>query len=603
MDQSPDNSPKRDWKQLRSSVLDRRKLSKKLRRAETVTTRHAHRFILKRMENLRASRQHIIAWLLMVSAIIMVIGLQLSISAGQYTVEAAVAGGTYAEGVVGKLETLNPLYASSSAEVAASRLLFSSLYDYDSTGNLRPDVAKGLTISKDGRVYTVTLKEGVKWHDGAELSAEDVVFTIQTIKDPAARVRASLAANWQLVEVKAVDKRTVQFTLPPYAAFPHALTFPIIPKHILSRVPVSALQESDFSKAPIGTGPFAYRLLQSAGGVSTHRALHLAANTEYYEHPAQLSRFELHAYPDATALVNAMKTHEVTAAVDVTNDAATVTKNGYQLATYPVDNGVYALMNTSTGIFSDQAVRSAVRSIIDTAAVRQAAGTGLGALDLPFITTQVAGADALRAPATDKAAAEASLEKAGWKIVNGVRTKGKVPLDFTITVPKSEQYERAAREIVRQLAEASIKAKVTVIDTSLPRSNFIQDVLQARNYEMLVYELPIGADPDVFAYWHSSQRGAGGYNFTNYKNGVADAALVSARDVTARELRDAKYIAFAKQWLHDVPAIGLYQQVMTYASSQNSTNLAENTRLVSLSDRYGNITQWTVNRASVYKTP
>lgn len=603
MDESPDTPPKRNWKQLHQTVFDRRKLSKRLRRAETATTRHAHRFILKRLENLRASRQHIIAWLVLVSAIITVIGLQVGSSAQQYSAIASVSGGTYAEGVVGKLDTLNPLYASSGAEVAASRLLFSSLYDYDDTGNLRPSLARGLTIGNSGRLYTVTLREGVKWHDGADLTAEDVVFTIDTIKNPEARVRSSLATNWQSVEVRAASKYVVEFTLPAYAAFPHALTFPVVPKHILSRIATSAMQQSDFSRAPIGSGPFVYRLLQTADGVSAHRVLHLTANDTYYERAPRLSRFELHAYPDNAALVNAVKAHEVTAAVDAAMDEEAIQRSGYQADTYPIDNGVYALMNTTNDIFRDQAVRKAIQQAIDTDKIRHVAGKGLARLDLPFITSQVEGAAALAAPAADKTAADALLTKAGWKVVNGVRTKGKQSLAFTITVPKNEQYERAAHEIASQLKDLSIRATITIIDTSLPRSNFIQDVLQARNYEMLVYELPIGADPDVFAYWHSSQRGAGGYNFTNYRSGVADAALMSARDVTAEQLRHAKYMVLAKQWLRDAPAVGLYQQAMSYIHNPGSNSMAEGTRLVSPSDRYGNLTFWTVDRAHVYKTP
>ncbi len=602
MDESNDDAPRRDWKQLRQS-FDRRKLSKRLVRAEKATTKHAHRFILKRLDSLRASRQHIIAWLLLVSAVIAVVGVQLGLSSQQYTAEAAVGGGTYAEGVVGRLDTLNPLYASTSAEVAASRLLFSSLYDYDSTGNLRPSIAQGLTVSQDRRTYTVTLRQGIKWHDGADLTAEDVLFTIQTIKNPEARVRSSLAANWQSVEVKTIDKYTVQFTLPAYAAFPHALTFPIVPKHILARVAASTLQESNFSRAPVGSGPFSYRLLQSADGVAAHKVVHVSANNDYFNGAPRLARFELHAYPDREALIRAINTHEVIAAVDASIDEAAIKSSGYTLDEYPIANGVYALMNTSNGIFADQQVRTAFQLGIDVSKVRAATGQTLPALDLPFIANQVEGAGAIKAPQPDAAKAAALLDGANWKLQGDVRVKNGQELKLAITVPKNERYERAANELARQLVSLHVKASVTVVDVSTPRSSFIQDVLQARNYDMLVYELPIGADPDVYAYWHSSQLGANGYNFTNYKNGVSDTALVSARDQSNQRLRDPKYISFAQQWLRDAPAIGLFQQTVSYMYNPNATNLAPGTELISAPDRYATVTSWTVNRARLYKTP
>lgn len=603
MEDTPnDETPKRDWKRLRPS-FDRRKISKRLKRAEKATTKHAHRFILKRLDSLRASRQHIIAWLVLVSAVIAVVGMQLGVSSHQYTVEAPVGGGTYAEGVVGKLDTLNPLYASTSPEVAASRLLFSSLFDYDTTGHLRPSVARALTMSEDRRTYTVTMRQDVTWHDGAQLTADDVLFTIETIKNPAARVRSSLAANWQSVEVRATDKYTLQFTLPAYAAFPHALTFPIVPKHILARVAPSALQESNFSRAPVGSGPFSYRLLQSADGVLAHKAVHLSANSAYFGGAPRLARFELHAYPDRAALVNALNAHEVIAGVDASLGKAAIQGSGYTLDEYPIANGVYALMNTSRSFLRDQQVRSAFQLAVDVRKVRAAAGEALPALDLPFIANQVEGATSVEIPQPDLAKAAALLDKAGWKLAGNVRVKDGQEMTLSITVPANERYERAANELASQLSGLHIKTSVTVVDVTAPRSNFIQEVLQPRNYDMLVYELPIGADPDVYAYWHSSQLGMSGYNFADYRNGISDTALVSARDRSDQRLRDPKYLIFARQWLRDAPAIGLFQQTVSYAYSANTTNLVQGTQLISAPDRYANITSWTVNRARLYKTP
>lgn len=602
-DNKTDDSTRSDWKQASQAVLDPKSLSKKLRKAEIKTTRHAHRFILKRLESLRASQQHIIAWLLIVTAVVGTIGAQMAISSQRNTVEAATQGGTYVEGVVGKLETLNPLYASSSAEVAASRLMFSSLYDYDATGHLRPSVAKNMSISEDGRTYTVTIRDDIKWHDGAKLTAEDVAFTIAIIKNPEARVRSSLAANWQSVDAKAASPSTLIFRLPAYAAFPHALTFPIVPKHILSRIPASTIQENAFSLAPVGSGPFKFRLFQDADSTSRHKVVHMTANADYFTGVPLLTRFELHAYQDNTALVKAVKAREVTAAADIAIDQPSLTKSGYKLEEFPIDSGVYALINTDRESLKDQKIRAIIRQAIDLNKVRQAAGENLPALDLPYIASQVTGAEALSAPASNAAEAAKQLQQDGWKLQAGVWTKDKQKLIIAITTTNNPQYERATKEIAHQLSVFGIKTTTNIVDTTLPRSNFIQDVLQARNYDMLVYELPIGADPDVYAYWHSSQLGAAGYNFTNYRNGIADAALVSARDRSDQRLRDAKYLVFAKQWLLDVPAIGLYQQTMNYASSTYSTNIDPHTNLVAATERYSNVLRWAVDLDRVYKTP
>src|SRR5690606_39578415 len=151
--------------------------------------------------------------------------------------------------------TLNPLYASSSAERSAARLMFSSLYNYDAMGGLRGDLAQSMTIENDATTYFVNLKKGLKWHDGRPLTERDVMFTVNLIKDTG--TRSYLSPVWQGIDVEAVDDTTVKFDLPAtIAAFPHALTFPVVPRHILADAPAANLRENSFGNAPVGSGPF-----------------------------------------------------------------------------------------------------------------------------------------------------------------------------------------------------------------------------------------------------------------------------------------------------------------------------------------------------------
>lgn len=91
-----------------------------------------------------------------------------------------------------------------------------------------------MVVDETQRVYTVSIRNNAKWHDGTPVTAKDVVFTINLIKNPA--VYSPLRVNWLDVSVAAVNDTTVRFTLPAvYAAFPHALTFPIVPEHLFKR--------------------------------------------------------------------------------------------------------------------------------------------------------------------------------------------------------------------------------------------------------------------------------------------------------------------------------------------------------------------------------
>jgi peptide/nickel transport system substrate-binding protein len=595
---------KRGWKQFQKLTFDSKKFSKRVQKAEGATTRHARKFIVTRLDNIRNVRRHIIGWLLLVGLMIVAVGAQFMWFQQSYQTTAAARGGTYAEASIGPIETLDPLFASSSAEIAASRLLFSSLYSYDPTGHLRGDLAENIQADSTGTAYTVKLREDAYWHDGAHLTAEDVVFTINLIKDP--ETRSPLRVNWQDVAVKAIDDTTVHFQLPAvYAAFPNALTFSVLPEHILGEVAPGAIRENTFSNSPIGSGPFSFRLLQTAADASrTHKIVHMTAYEKYYGGLPMLNRFEVHAYDNQEAIMGALRTGEVSAAADLTGtDASRIDQHNYTVTSQPINSGVYALLNNESPILKDKNVRIALQLATDTKAIRDELAMGVPPLDLPFIDGQLAGGDISHPGAPDRSRAAALLDSEGWVLADGVRKKGDQKLELTIATTKNAQYEKALESLVGQWRKVGVTIHTNIVNTADPSINFVQDILQQRNYDVLLYELSIGADPDVYAYWHSSQIGERGYNFSNYANSIADAALASARSRLEPDLRNAKYKAFAKQWVEDVPAIGLYQPVAQYVANKHVQSIDPNAKLISSYDRYSNILNWSVNQKSVYKTP
>ena len=200
------------WKRFQRLGFDSKKFSRRARRAETTTARHAHKFVLSKLDSLRSARQHITLWLLLIVVLIGAVALQMYWYQQAYRATAWKEGGTFAEAVLGPISTLNPLYATTPAEQSASKLLFSSLYRYDDTGNLADDAATSMTVSPDGKKYTVTIRDDVSWSDDVKLTADDVVFTVDLMKSP--EVRSVMYNNWVDVSADAIDTRTVVFTLP-----------------------------------------------------------------------------------------------------------------------------------------------------------------------------------------------------------------------------------------------------------------------------------------------------------------------------------------------------------------------------------------------------
>lgn len=582
--------------------LGYKRLALRVKHAEGATQRHASRFILRRIENVRLVMTEIMIWLAAIALLIAGLGIQYSWNSQGSKKDGAKSGGVYVEGVIGNISTLNPLLAASEPEQAVSRLLFSSLYNYDVTGALHTDLAESMTV-KDDKVYTIKLRNAA-WHDGKKLTAEDVVYTINLIKNP--QVRSPLRVNWLDISARAIDDSTVEFMLPAvYAGFSHALTFPVIPKHILQTVSPSSMREADFSSNPVGSGPFAVKRVQTSESTSSTDVVRMEPNTKYYGAVSTLSRLELRAYGNESLLVKAVNSGEVSAASGLSLSAAdNIKSKQYSTKHWLLNKGVYLLMNNRSQTLQDARVRQALRYATDTSSIRATVGDNVARLDTPILQSQIA-QKLPAAPDYNLDKAKALLKEAGWTYNQG-QWKGKDgrPLAVAVTTSSGrDEYKKIVDALKQQWSKLGVDVQLREIDTSSTTTSFVQSVLQPRDYDALLYELELGADPDVFAYWHSSQASASGYNFANYSNRTVDNDLVGGRSRTNSALRAAKYIQFVNQWLNDAPAIGLYQSVGSYVLNNGASIVEPRGSLNTMNDRYADVTTWSTGRASVYKTP
>lgn len=590
------------WNRLPKPSFNKKNLTKRMRKAEGATIRHAHKFVIKRWDNIRDVQRSVIVWILVMGLLIAATGLQLMWNQQSYQTTTQTDDGTYAEAVLGPVDTLNPLFASTSAEQSASYLLFSRLFNYDKTGHINYDLATDVKINEAKTVYTISLNHDVKWHDGVKLTADDVVFTFDLIKNPNARTTST---GWAGVTAKMIDSNTVEFSLQStYAAFEHALTFPIIPKHILGKIAPANIRENSFSQSPIGSGPFKLSLVQDVDLKTGKKVIYMVRNDNYYGGVANLARFQLHIYDTNDAVVKALSLNEVNAASGLSmTDINSVNKKQYNIISTPIDSGAYALLNTRSELLKDVTLRRVLQLATDVSRIKDKLPKATPALWLPFIDGQLTG-DVPKPPQYDKTAAIKLLDDNGWKInSHNVREKDGKELKISFVTIKNSELELVLDIIAGQWRELGVSIETKVIDPNDVTQGAVQGVLQPRNFDVLLYQLNIGADPDVYAYWHSSQATLQGVNYSNYSNAISDDALVSARSRVEPALRNAKYITFARQWLNDVPAIGLYQSTIQYVSSHNAHSFDSSSVLIAQIDRYSDILDWSVGSRNVYKTP
>lgn len=561
------------------------------------STQHVKKHVLHRASRIVGVRRFMASWLLLVSLLCIATGATLLQIYSQSRASAPVDGGTYTEGLIGTINNLNPLFTSGTVDESISKLLFNGLFRYDTSGTLVADTAKDMQVDESRKIYTINLRSDVRWHDGQPLKADDVVFTINAIQDPA--TRSTLFASWQGVKVSAVTDSQVRFELPaPFAPFPNALTVPILPKHALEDYKLDRLRTANFNTSPIGTGPFTFSALRNVG--SKEQQIELNRNKNYFRGAPKLDRFVIHTYPDDELLAQALKEREITAAVDLKADTVEsfAKDTSIRPTDIPLNSGVFAFFKTSQPVLADANIRSALAQAIDRQAILQVFKSRYAPLKTPLLPSQL-GFDGAFQQQTNIAEAEKKLDAAGWvKQANGMRAKDGQPLEFGLTTVNTAQYSATASELQKQWMKIGVSIKPQL----LTPEQLQQNALAGHAYDILLYGISIGYDPDVYAYWHSSQARAGGLNFSEWKSGRADASLEVARTRLEPVLRQARYKTFLDEWAKSTPAVALYQPRVNYAYHQNARGFVAFPS-TSAAERLTNVEDWTVNTKSVDRTP
>jgi peptide/nickel transport system substrate-binding protein len=177
-----------------------------------------------------------------------------------------------------------------------------------------------------------------------------------------------------------------------------------------------------------------------------------------------------------------------------------------------------------------------------------------------------------------------------------VRQKKQQRLEFSLTYADRPEYQKVAEELQKQWRQVGAAIDLRPLDTT----NF-RATVSSHAYEAVLYGITIGADPDVFVYWHSSQadvRSSSRLNLPDYKSTIANQALEAGRTRTDPALRSAKYATFLKQWQSDAPALGLYQPNYLYISTTRIYGLRDGV-LNTPTDRLDNVSDWMIRTARV----
>src|SRR3989344_558266 len=501
------------------------------------------------------------------------------------TTVAEARGGEYREGVVGQPVFINPVIPVTEADRDMSRLIFGSLYD----------IATSIKRSEDGKTWNVRIQEGWKWHDGKNITSDDVIFTLGIIQNKDAR--SYLYSSFQGVEAERISELEIKFRLQaPYAFFEdeHIKTLMVIPKHIFGDSEVQNLRFSKFGLNPIGFGPYKAVDFEhdDRGVIQTFR---LIKNDDYGNLPAgrtdgqtkkpNIAGFIFKFFHTEKELVSAYNSGQIdgfglnsaenlvvsTDSKFKGKDAINIRHNVHELKS----SRHYAIfINQGLGgkeLKNIKGREALSRSVDRQLLVKEALGSYGSVIYGPTVLT---------------------MEKSGSYdplLLNG--------LELAIVVP-DESFLVKTAEIVKTTWER-LGAKVEL--SVLPLKAVQEDILRNTNYEMLMFGNIAGASNDLFSFWHSSRRFYPDQNLSLFQNKKVDAMLEAFRKDFDETTRTERLRALSDAIAAEHPAVFLYSPDYVYISTPNLGGFSDLKIVNNSSDRFLDIVSWHLKTKRVWK--
>ena len=563
-----------------------RKFSRASVKASEESKEHIKENLVDRISHIANIRLLIVEWSLLVTALIMLAITQAFWFGESYAENVFVDGGTYTEATLGEVKSMNPLFATTSSEKVLSRLMFATISTMDYSGNAGAGLAESIRADETGKIWTVKLRNNLKWSDGEPITVDDVLFTVELIKNPA--VNSIYDSNLSNVKVEKNEASELVFTLPvSYADFITALNFPVLPKHVLKDADPKTLIENNFSNSPVTSGAFSYNATQIS--TNDEKVYYVSANPYYYKGKVLLSSFAVHTFNTKEEIIQAINSNSVTGTAELTEaEADKVTSGQFNVKSSSLNSGAFIFFNTAHDVVKNVEMRSAIRQGIDIEKIRGEASEA-ATLDYPLLKSQIELNEYPAIPGRDFEASKAKIAE----------LSGGEKLHLEVATVNSGYLPGVAEAVKSELEGLGFDVNVTVYEEN---QDFVNSVISKRSYDILIYEVELGTDPDLLPYYHSTQANGSGLNLSNFRNVIMDDLILGARDAMNDDVRVKKYEMFLEYWVNGVPAIGLYQPNLTYYYNKNARAFND-VRLVTALDRFVDIDEWAVNKGTKNKTP
>jgi peptide/nickel transport system substrate-binding protein len=540
------------------------------------------------------------------------------------TVTVPAVGGTYTEALIGQPKYLNPLDAiANDVDRDVVQLVYSGLFKFHGL-DVIPDVAESYNWSADNRTLTIKLRNDVRFHDGTPLTSEDVQFTFDAIAEPTRR--SPLAPLYRGVQVHTQDDTTVAFELEkPDVQFLSKLTVGILPAHLWQDVSPSNARLSVLNVKPIGSGPYHVKsfLRDSTGNL---RSYNLERFDQYYGIKPYIKNVVFQFFPSRQEALDAFKSELVDGLAFLNgSEAEKYTTSGRREdleLELPEESALF--FNVKDKTLSNKDVRLALSLAIDREELKNTLkGSDVITGPYPFAAVATSTQDMDRA--------RQLLENAGWvlpqnsnvriwspkktapKIVTPPKGKtttttstspeptlsdaSSTELSLTINVPEDADLIALAEAVQRQWS--LLGAHVTI--EAIPTEELVKKATREHSSQVVLIDLLLSTDQNLFPFWWSGQSVERGLNFSNISDRGIDDALEKVRNATTSEAMAVAQQEASNAILTTNAAIFLLRPAHHYLLSSRVKGVSDKQILGQPADRFQDLERWYIKQGWRWK--
>lgn len=473
---------------------------------------------------------------------------------------------TYTEGTVGAISSFNPLLVSANyIDKTVEDLVFDKFVYINNQGEPTPGIAKSWSVSSNGLEYTFVIDTSKHWQDGTPLTIDDVVYTFELAKSMTSdQTLDSVGVALDGVTVSKVDEKTVKFTITESnPTFFEAISIAIVPKKVFDGVAISNIPYLSFTYYPLGSGKYMVTKKEQ-------NAVYLSDNP-YDEYSPKIKNIVLRIYPDYSTLENAFRVGVLDGlggwdaqALSFMNE---YTNYGVAVETESYRNR-YIFLNMRKDSLKDKNIRLGLTYLLDKSKLLELANIGGKVLIGPYNDESWAYNEQAGYLGFDTAKGESVLNSAGYTKNSDsgyYENSDKKILSFTLSYLDNDVNARVVDALVKLYNDQGIVINAEKLDYT----QFSQEVIPTRDFEMLLYEVETTVDPDQYNLWHSQKVDNPYLNLAGYEYERVDILLEDARKTTSKSTRISKYLQFQKYLVADAPVIFLYNPNFIYYFKSN----------------------------------